>query len=609
MADGSRVLPAVFAAVCFALGSALWFGGVFDEFDRKFLDQAFAVQRAHFPQPVYNDPVLVGIDEAFLRQVPEPMALLHGQLAELFTALAAAKPRAVGLDIVLPEKSFSFLKPEGRPDFDYDRELARGLLRLGAAAPVVIGETWDHSNGRFHEIHPAFVAASSQWVLRRGPAGFRPLGSALVCPDADGRVREYPGIDCQPGGTRATLSSRLVELLDRAQTWSGFIHYGIGPEFSYIPGRELIAWQQAGDQARLAQLRDRVVLVGTVFDNEDRFVAPVPLAGWEPQNHRLPGLTIQAQIVRSMLNQGLLQPAAAPFVLGLILLAATFAFAGRFTLKLLVFAGFVLALFAVALLMLRATIFLPPSAIVFTAFAALAASGLFAAYGNWRERRHLSRTFAGYVSPRVLDGILSGELAQGRAAEKRHLCVLFSDIHGFTAISERLPPDGVMALLNLYFDRMASIVHQHGGMVDKFIGDGMMAIFGAPQALVAAEKNALEAAHAMLLALPGLNAEFAARGLPGIAIRVGLHAGDAVIGHVGSRERHEYTAIGDTVNVAARLCGLPESVGYPVLCSQPVAAAVGMPEFFADLGLQPLKGHSKVRVFGWRPPGCEASHA
>jgi class 3 adenylate cyclase len=606
---GARWIAWAGYALCAATGLSLHFSGWLESADRKLLDAGFAIERSYFRQPANNDVVIVGIDEAFLREAPEPLALLHEHLAKLFEAVAAGGPRAVGLDIVLPEKSFSFLVPADRPDFDFDRALAHGLLKLGAAAPLVVGETWDHARSRFHDIHPAFLAAASQWVAKRGPENFDNRGSALVCPDADGVVREYPGAACQPGGATRTLAERLVSLMDRPGEWRGFINYGIGGPFAYIPGRDLIAWQRAGDVARLAQIKDKLVLVGAVLDNDDRLMAPLELAQWEPGNHRVPGVTLQAQMLRSMMNQGLVQPAPLPLMLALIAAGGAFFLGGRWRLKLALYVGFAVAVLLAALLLLRASVFLPPLAILAAGALSLAASGIVAARGYWQERQYLTRTFAGYVSPQVMKGILSGALSQGQAGEKRRVCVLFSDIRGFTALSEQLPPAVVVRLLNRYFDRMTQIVHAHGGSVDKFIGDGMMALFGAPQPLACPEKNALETASAMLLALVELNATFRTEGLPAIHIGIGVHSGDAVIGHVGSRERHEYTAIGDAVNVAARVCDLPKLLGVPIVCSETVAAAVGHPGFLADKGMQPLKGHTDMRVFGWTPEFVEMQDA
>ncbi|HEX8632700.1 MAG TPA: adenylate/guanylate cyclase domain-containing protein [Pyrinomonadaceae bacterium] len=131
--------------------------------------------------------------------------------------------------------------------------------------------------------------------------------------------------------------------------------------------------------------------------------------------------------------------------------------------------------------------------------------------------------------------------------------VLFADVRGFTAISEHAPPERVVQLLNLYFTAMTDIIFAHGGTLDKYIGDGLMALFGAPAATPQDASNALAAAVAMQRRVSALNHELRAAGLPEISVGIGLHTGEATVGYIGSERRSEYTAIGDTVNLAARL--------------------------------------------------------
>lgn len=598
----SKPLPLLGCAFCALAAMLGHLSGILEEVDRKIMDVEFAMVRAHFPQPVATDIVIIGIDEAFLRTADEPVALLHAHLAALFEALAAAKPRLVGLDIVFPEKSFAFLAPVDKPDFDFDVVLTRGLLRLGAVAPIVIGKTWDRSKGQFREIHSAFVAASGEWMSHRAPSRFDNRGSSLVCPDPNGVVRAYPGRACQPDGSAHTLASRMAQLLGRSGNWQGLINYGIGPAFSYIPAAEMIARTQQPE--RLVALRDKVVLIGAVLDFDDRVTLPVALADWEPGNTTTPGMLLQAQILRSLLNQGLVEPAPVALTILLIAIGGLFFLGDRISVKLALFVVFFAATLALSIWLLHSGQFLPPASALAGGVLAIAVSTALSAWRYRIERQYLKQTFAGYVSPEVLKGILAGAISPGKAGEKKKLCVLFSDIRNFTTLSENMPADVVVSLLNRYFDRMADIVHQHGGTVDKFIGDGMMALFGAPQALASPEQNAMDAAQGMLRALVHLNRNFQQEGLPELAIGIGIHSGDAVIGHVGSTERHEYTAIGDAVNVAARIAGLPKTIDFPIACSEAVMEALARPQYLVDVGMRELKGHTALRIFGCKPdPG------
>ena len=239
------------------------------------------------------------------------------------------------------------------------------------------------------------------------------------------------------------------------------------------------------------------------------------------------------------------------------------------------------------------------------ALAALLAAASRAALEAWfgmREKRWLRAAFAGFVSPVVLREILGGRLQPQLGGERREICLLFSDIRGFTTLSESLPPEEVTRLLDRYFGRMVAAIHAHGGTLDKFMGDGIMAFFGAPQPRDNPCADAFAAARAMLGALAGFNRELAAEGRPPLAIGIGLHYGAAVVGYIGAADRHEYTAIGDAVNAASRIEGLTKEAGYPLLASRAVLDRLPDRDGFAPLGELAVKGRAAVEVFGWRPP-------
>jgi adenylate cyclase len=210
------------------------------------------------------------------------------------------------------------------------------------------------------------------------------------------------------------------------------------------------------------------------------------------------------------------------------------------------------------------------------------------------------------VSPRILEEILHSTPAPGLGGERFLLCVLFADIRGFTERAERIAPEAAVTLLNRFFSEATASVHGAGGTLDKFIGDGVMAFFGAPQRLDNPCEPAFRAARDMLERVDRLNLTLASEHEPPIVIGIGLHAGDAVVGNMGSRTRYNYTAIGDTVNVASRLEGLSKDIDYPLLCSAAVVERLEHRAGLVGLGAKAIRGHQPVEVYGWRP-GSQSS--
>jgi adenylate cyclase len=208
-------------------------------------------------------------------------------------------------------------------------------------------------------------------------------------------------------------------------------------------------------------------------------------------------------------------------------------------------------------------------------------------------RDRITNMFGQHVSPAVVDRLLAQQ--SDPPSETREVCVLFLDIRGFTAQTRRRPAGETVALLNDFFAEMIEVVDRNNGIINKFLGDGFLAIFGAPLADPKAAANALAAARGMLEVVERWNK---ARPQTPLRVGIGIHLGEAVTGTVGSPQRKEYTVIGDTVNLAARLEQLTKETGSQLLISSSVHRATIGAGGATDLGPLPIRGYDEeVRVW------------
>ncbi len=537
------------------------------------LDAAYRLRtlRVH-PQGL----LVVAVDEPSFQEIGLPWPWPRRLHAALLDRLTRAGARLVVMDMVFAEAT----TPAD------DQALAAALAASGRTVLARALETVDD---------PAFsrrVLVDPLPLLAERAAG---LGLAVLTPDPDGAVRRFePRL-----GNLPTLAGAALALLSpdgRVPETGGLIDYP-GPARTI----DTVSYAQVIDPDHPlpeAHIKGRVVVVGrslaasaAPLGQADAFATPFTLS----TGQQTAGPEIHAAIIDTMLRgrpgrevpgavlllaAGLLLPTAGVVLFSLRPLAA----AGTAL-------GLALGLTAASMaLFVWQFVWFPPVLLAGSLVVAGGAATLYRGLAESREKRWLTRAFSRYVSPEVVRGLVARPERLELGGEEAEVTVFFSDLAGFTSFSEGLSPKALIGLLNEYFTPATDIILASGGTLDKFIGDAVMAFWGAPLPHAGHAAKALAAALSMSTALDALRRDFASRGLPEIRVRMGLHSGPAVVGNVGSRERFNYTILGDTVNLASRLESLNKHYGTEILVSGETRKQAGDGFVFREI--------DRVRVAG-----------
>jgi len=466
------------------------------------------------------------------------------------------------------------------------------MFKLKTTTPFVLGTTID-ANGKSRKIYPPYLSIAGK---QNGQA------FVLWLQDEDRVVRRFKdNLGSSDNPMNPLVKTMAKQLGHEAQ--SGLINYTQGKAIQYIAIQEVLNWYKNNNSQKLKHyFSNKAVIIGTVLPFEDRHYQPVNLAAWESNNDNyVPGVLLHVQALRNALNNGFIQQVPTIVLVLLNALIAFFWFAGK-TLYKAIFLLFIplILLIISQYVLLQNLIYFPISSALAALFIILSGRQLYESIVQILERQRLKKSFSGYVSPHVMEEILKGSIKPDIYGDRENICILFSDIRSFTSISEKMEPEDIIRFLNKYLGAMTEAIQSHDGTIDKFMGDGIMAFFGAPKNSSAPVLDAFNAAKDKLKKLEDLNQEFAeTNNMPFLKIGIGLHYGAAVVGNIGSKQRNEYTAIGDVVNTASRLEGLTKLKGYPIIVSDVVAKILQKEAVFDDLGKIPVKGRADVNVFGW----------
>ncbi|MDQ7779993.1 MAG: adenylate/guanylate cyclase domain-containing protein [Planctomycetota bacterium] len=423
-------------------------------------------------------------------------------------------------------------------------------------------------------------------------------------------------------GTRASFRADKLTVLGRELSLTDegeMLIWWYGPEFTftrYGAGAVIDSYRRLGKQGEQLAVdpsvfKDKIVLVGvnaTGVGETDIHPTPVD------KDH--PGPEIQATILSNFLQGDSLAraPVALEWALALVLCLATatfvtmsHAFWRGVVFTILPLAGYLVAAYLVFVkLHVWLEVAAPMVGVVF-AFANASAVSYFI---EGRHRLRIKRMFGMYVAPEFVEElVLDSDKLRPDVGQRVELSVMFSDVRGFTTLSETLKPGEVVSLLNEYLAVMVEIIWRRGGTVDKFIGDGIMAFFGAPRHDEKHAATAVVAACEMQQALSRLQAKWKQEGKPLLKIGVGVHTGEMVVGNIGCEQKISYTVIGDNVNLTSRLEGLTKQYGAGIIVSGSTRAGLDDRFVVRELDLVRVKGKKiPVAIYeALNAPDLEAS--
>jgi CHASE2 domain-containing sensor protein/class 3 adenylate cyclase len=556
--EGARATLRVFAIAAIALlGLAFSATPVAERIDAALLDAQWTLLRKFDPRPAPDDIIIVGLDESTMRASNDPLGLWQEPLAKALARIASAKPRAIALDLALPERSFERARP------GLDRMLLASLAAARQNGPFVAVIDIDARTRAARPIHPPYLAVLDDERLSLG----------MLSRDVDGVTRRFTLTVPTEDGGFPTLAGRLCRALSKA-CGDGLIHYALGPAYRLVPLNQVA---QGTDPAFLERLfRDRIVMIGPTQRYTDRVDVPVNLAGWEHGGNTSPGVVVHAQALRTALMGAAPVQAARPFTLVLVTLAALLVLmrpAGLALLTgLLVAAGAI----AAATFLLRGGIFLPVSAALFTIALAWISRAGFNAWQRRRGRERLRAVFAGRVSPAVLADILKGKLVPAKAAQRLEVaCLAVGLRESLSAMAGASPSAEAMAVLGQLHEIIATAVHRHDGMLDGMAADGVLAVFGAPRRVADPCRAAAAAVTEIFRGVSRLNGDLAKEGRAPVEVAVAASFGAGVAGKVAPRGPLEYTVVGAAPDEAVRLRDEARRVGQPFLASDAFRTCAG----------------------------------
>lgn len=568
-------------------------------------------QHAETTQPD-PDIVIVDIDERSLALMSEEMGrwpwprAIH---ADLLSGIARQKPEAVVFDILFSDPDRT------RPEDDaYFAEVIRStdntyfpMLRLSDAddAQGIPLQEYGAILGAMPEENADPQARAAMVLPLPAMLETGRIGTHNALADQDGVIRRYPlyigvhgwHLPSLPATVGQNLGWPLPASADMILNW-----HGRALSYSRVSYADIHAdMQRKVPQRPAGEFAGKIVIIGATA-NGLHDVRPTPLAPFQA------GVEILATAIDNLKNGNPLRLVSAGWLtalgLGILSLLAWL----MSSLRHINLTGLILLILSALLVLveylaLRWQLLLPVLSIMLCAWFYYIAAALIEYIRERQARERAVAAFGRFLDPRVVHMLVeSGETTQTLSGKSREISVLFSDIRGFTTISEKSTPEQVVELLNAYFSLQSEVIFKHGGTLDKYIGDAIMAFWNAP---VDQPDHALRAVAAALEMGEKLEQFREQAGDLGreLEVGIGVHSGPAVVGFIGSANRQDYTAIGDTVNLSSRIEGLTKGVARVLvseetknLCEQQTGEHC--PFVFEDRGSFAVKGRAQpVRLY------------
>lgn len=572
--------------------------------------------------------VILAIDEETYQQPgfnETPRAMWTPQYAKVLNAVIDGGAKVVGFDIVLPTSADTILK-------GYDKPFLRTLFTQGRkAGKIVLGKVQ-------HFAKPVKPYPGHSFAIGHDK-NIRLLNLGVSTDDDDGIIRDLPLWFPQKEKKRVD-PSMAVELAARATGEKIFydkekplvlnnyevpvtsnntmlINFNTHP--NYIPSysiADIHACAEKGDSEYFERhFKNKIVLLGAVLGLEDRKKASSHFANtregliapercvikYDAKKYAstavrddISGVYVHANAINNLLQGNALQEvdSISYALLSIPLALAIALFTVFFTpIRLALAAITGIAIWIIIVLTgFYDGLVLPLLDPIIAAAITLSAVLGFRFIVADKDKRLIKNAFGLYLEPAVIDQMMAAGDSPELGGEERELTVWFSDIAGFTTISESLEPHELVEFLNQYFNAMTSIVKEHGGFVDKYVGDAIIAVFGAPQQDPDHALHAVQSALACDKRLKELENSFNLPGNLKVSARIGINTGEMLVGNIGSSDRLNYTIMGDAVNLAARIEGVNKMYGTSIMASDTTIAQCGDSIKVRELDIVRVKG-------------------